>query len=160
LSLFLACTAGAVHFRNELPLWGLSPFAAERYLRMKNEYMDAWARYAEASQWIGANLPADTVVTCRAPQHTYVMSGRKSWRYDVPEVPGTNLWDRMWRMSDRRTTALIEDAFPAYAGAPFSYGASRADAMMPVLAGHEAELAMVYETAAPTTRVWRVVGRP
>lgn len=152
-----AAGAGLVHFRKEHAVRHAHPWAAERYLRYKNEYMDACARYAEAAEWIGSHAPQDAVVASRKPQHTFLFSGRKGWRLDVPESIGaTSAWHSVELMAARHPVYMIEDAFKGYSGATFSYGAHREAVLRPLFEQHGAAFDLVHGTEAPTTRVWRI----
>lgn len=150
----LALLGGVAHAVKELPRWGRAPWDPERYRAMHNEYMDAWAGYVEAALWIGSNLPPDTAVVSRKPQHVWIMTGRQGWRYDAPDVPGTNLLDRLERVAATRPVVVMEDAFPSYEGATFSYGASRS-ALSRFLHDEQARFELVFQA---NSRVWRYRG--
>lgn len=145
--------AGIVHAHKEAKRRPFAPWAPERYFVYENEYYDAWARFVEAGQWIASNLPPNTLVASRQPQHIYLITGLQGWRYDLAQVPGTSLWDRLQWASKRGPVALIQDAFKAYEGATFSYGVAHW-ALRELFQHHEADLVEIYRTEDPVTRVW------
>lgn len=152
-SLATASWGAAVHASKEWQRRGLAPWAPERYATYNNEYMDAWGRMVESGLWIASNLPPDTLVVSRQPAHIYLIVGLEGWRYDLPEVEGTNLFDRMDRAAMHHPVALIEDSFAAYAGASFSYGVGHW-ALRELFERHADRLKLIYECGPPTTRVW------
>ncbi|MCO6400931.1 MAG: glycosyltransferase family 39 protein [Verrucomicrobia bacterium] len=153
-NLATASVGGAIHFVKELPRWKYGPWEPARYFYYENEYYDAWARFVEAGQWVASNLPPTTLIASRQAQQMYLMVGRQGWRYDLAQVPGTNLWDRMQRFEAQgRPVALIEDAFKSYEGATFSYGVGHW-AYRDLFEHHLNDLELVYSTEAPVTRVW------
>lgn len=153
-NLATAVVGAAIHFIKELPRWSYGAWEPARYGFYRNEYYDAWARFVEAGQWASSNLPPSALLVSRQPQQMYLMVGREGWRYDLAQVPGTNLWDRMQRYrSEGRPVALVEDAFKAYEGASFSYGVAHW-ALRDLFAHHAGDLELVYSTGEPVTRVW------
>ncbi len=153
-SLAIAATGAAVHFNKERQRWGLAPWAPERYATYQNEYMEAWGRMVEAGLWIASNLPPDTLVASRQPAHLYLITGREGWRYDLPEVPGASLHERMDLQAGRRPVVLVEDAFIRYAGASFSYGTGHW-ALRDLFESRPASMELIHECGPPATRVWR-----
>ena len=156
-TLATAVTGAWVHWGKERQRAGLAPWAPERYTTYRNEYMDAWGRMVEAALWVQSNCPPDTLVASRQPNHVYLITGREGWRYDLGEVPGTNLFDRMRRQADTRPVVLIEDSFSSYSGASFSYGVAHW-ALRDLFASHAEAMEKIYETGVPVTRVWRYAG--
>lgn len=158
-SLATAAMGAAVQASKERQRWGLAPWAPERYATYRNEYMDAWGRMVEAGLWVASNLPPDTLIASRQPAHLYLITGHEGWRYDLPEVEGTNLFDRMNRLAATRTVVLVEDAFVSYAGASFSYGVGHW-ALRELFEQHADRLELLHECGPPTTRVWRLKPPP
>lgn len=149
-----ALTGAAVQSAKEHARRHLAPWAPERYFTYKNEYMDAWARFVEAGLWISTNYPPTTLVVSRQPSHLYLLTGLEGWRYDLPEVPGRDLYERMSTQSTNRQVVLVEDAFVMYSGASFSYGSGHW-ALKDLFEKHASELELVHECGPPSTRVWQ-----
>lgn len=152
-SLATACTGAIVQFSKERQRWGLAPWAPERYTTYKNEYLDAWGRFVEAGLWASSNFPPDTLIVSRQPNHMHLITGHEGWRYDLPEVPGSNLYERLVMQSVQHPVVLLEDAFQSYAGASFSYGVGHW-ALQDLFEKHADQLKLVHECGPPDTRVW------
>jgi hypothetical protein len=151
--LLLAGSAAAARFAKQARFLGEKPWAAIRYLSTGNPYDAAFARFAEAGEWIAENAPPDAWVVSRVPQQMTFFSGRRGWRYDFAEMPGTNVWDRIERAARNREVLIVQDAFPADS----TFGRSRLQVLDPALEAHRSALEPAFATQAPTTRVWRAV---
>lgn len=156
MALYTLATASVgafVHFGKEQQRRGMAPWAPERYETYENDYMSAWGRMIEAGLWVASNYPPDTLILSRKADHVYFVTGHEGWRYDAPEVPGSNLYDRIRIKGKTRKVVLVEDAFKAYADAPYSYGAGHW-ALRDLFDQHGEDFALVHELDAPVTRVW------
>lgn len=148
----LALAAGVAHARQQAGGAG-PPWAPARYLRSGHPYDAAFARYAEAALWMGGHTDPQAVVASRVPPFVTLLSGRRGWRYDLSDVPGTSVWDRVERMAaGGRPVLILEDAFPVSS----SFGSCRVGVLEPLLAAQADWLELRWATAAPTTRVWQV----
>ncbi|MBN2561231.1 MAG: hypothetical protein JXQ75_09905 [Phycisphaerae bacterium] len=152
LVLGIALGSGIRHFLKERALRAFGPWHPSRYLGMHNDYMDAFARYVEAASWIGSNTAPESVVASRVPQQVAVMAGRRGWRYDFPEVEGSNAWDRMQIMARTCPTLILQDAFPV----DTAFGKPGRTVLDPLITEHADSLKLLYSTAPPATHVWRV----
>ncbi len=151
--LLAATGVAAVRVRNEWALRRLSDFAPARLLASSYDGDHALGRYIEAAQWLGSNAPPDAVVASRKPDHVYLISGLKGFRYDGADLrPSSDVWSNIKNQQQYGPSFIIEDAFPADSG----YGHTRIAGLLPVLAAHSNDLELIYETAAPVTRIWRV----
>lgn len=158
-ALATALWGGGVHAVKEIPRWQYAPWDPNRYPFFENPYLDRWGKFVEAALWVGSNRPPETVVASRQPQHVHIFTGQHGWRYDQPEVKGSNLWEQINLMAAKRPTVLIEDAFEAVPGAPFSYGTSHW-ALRALFEAHANDFVMIYETGEPVTRVWELKTAP
>lgn len=150
-----ATAAGAIHLMKESGRRHLGPWDPARYASYGDPYMQAWARYVEACLWIGSNSPPGALIACRKPQHAYVFSGRKGWRYDIPRQVGSPTpWEAIGKMARRRRVYLVEDAFHL-GGDTLSYAENYCTAMLPTLQRLSGSLTCEYATRSPVTRVWR-----
>ncbi|MBU0679598.1 MAG: hypothetical protein KJ626_15965 [Verrucomicrobia bacterium] len=155
LLLLLASAAGVQHLRREVSLRGIGPWDPARYRAYETPYYDSFATFVEAAGWIRTNTPPDAVVASRAQQQIRMFSDRKGWRYDAPKREGKDAWSAITNMAAQFVVYVIEDSFPADTG----FGKSRVNVLEPLLAAHEGRFDLVYESAAPNTRVWRVDGK-
>lgn len=154
-SALAAWGASYVRTRNEWRAWGLHPWDPERHERLATEDHRAFARYIQAASWIGRNTSTGDWVASRKPKHTYLFSRRGGFRYDGVDAESslTDPWAFMQAHARKEGSLLIlEDAFPTTS----SYGAGRVRLLEPLLEEHADQLELLYETADPTTRVWRV----
>ena len=145
--------AAGIHAWKEVPRWRYEAWAPERYCFFNNGYMEAFGRMVDAAQWVASNLPPETIVASRQPQHVHIITGLQGWRYDLAQLEGTNLWDRMNRMAAKGHVALIEDAFIGNPEATFAYGNAHW-ALRELFEAHSNDVVLVHETAPPVTRVW------
>lgn len=146
--------AAGVRLRNERPLWRYDDFAPERQLVRHNELDAAFGRYLESARWIGDHAPPDAAVASRKPDHVWLVSGARGFRYDAgdAEKAAHDIWSHMLEQGRGRPLLILQDAFPAETG----YGRTRVNGLDPVLEAHRGELELLHETAAPVTRIWRV----
>lgn len=151
--LLAGSAAAATRFRNEWRVWGASDFAPERQLLSSDENDRAFGRYLEAAQWLATNVPDDAIIASRKPDHVYLVSGRKGFRYDGADTGahGT-VWEILMSQKTAAPLYILQDAFPAYTG----YGRVRASGLDPEIAAHSSDLELVHVTDAPVTRIWRV----
>lgn len=153
-ALLTALLAGLVHGRNEWRMRAFGPWDAARYRQIGGTDYEDWIRYVEAGGWIRSNTPPTTLVASRKPKHTFVFADRRGWRYDLPhEVGCTNAWEAMIKYPQ---VVFIEDGFATSRTTFNAYGNARVNVLQPLMETHRAELELLHETAAPTTRVWRV----
>lgn len=153
-SLLLDFGAGTVHFIKENPRRAYGPWAPERFLAFRNEYDDAWARVSEAAAWIQTNAPADALLLSRKPDHLFVMSGRRGWRYDIPkEVGEATIMEAVEKFASDHRILLLEDAFPT-GKFIFTYGNNREYVLNETVRKFPDRWRLLFAAAAPTTRVW------
>lgn len=158
-TLATALTGAAIHAGKEHARRHMASWAPERYYTYKNEYLDAWARFVEAGMWVSSNYPPDTLIISRQPNHMYLITGHEGWRYDLPEVRGRDLFERIEIHGTNRNVVLVEDAFIAYKGASFSYGGGHW-ALADLFEKHAENFEQVYECGPPLTRVWLYKAQP
>lgn len=160
--LLAALGAGVARLRNEAAVWGRSDFDPVRQYQLASETDHALGTYLEAAHWLASNTPPDAVVASRKPEHVWLVSQRRGFRYDGADLPHgsahelTNVWDIILSQSGQGPLYILEDGFPAGTG----YGNVRIHALVPALAAHEDDLELLMETRAPTARVWRVRTNP
>jgi len=113
----------------------------------------SFARFVQAHLWLKRHATQGTIVISRIPQHSFLISGLKSIRYDGADMPIRKPWDiveRYW--SETTDVVIVEDCFPTNSG----YGRSRVSTLEPMLKQHSDELQLIYETPPPVTRIWKV----
>ena len=107
-----------------------------------------WSNYLRAMNWIAQDSPQLTVVMCRKADLVYLVTGNQALEYPY-STEGIELAQLA---RDNHVAYVIEDAF--------TWTRTTPQYLRPALQmwlGAEPEgLAVVYETGAPRTRVWRV----
>jgi hypothetical protein len=144
--------AGFLRTKHEWPLRGRPIWDPVRLEQTDNTANHALAQYMRTAFWIRDNLSTNIVIASRKPEHTYLFSGRKSFRYDGVDVHGSNVWDIMTRQQQYGELIILQDAFPP----DTVYGQDRMTMLEPLMREKEHQLELLYESAPPTTRVWRV----
>ncbi len=148
--LVTSLAVGGVRLRNEWRVRGLSAWSPARVERIEDA---AFARYIEAGLWLKENTPTNVVIASRKPQHTYLFSKRKGFRYDTDWLgEDRDIWGNILAYRQYGPVYILQDAFPAESG----YGQSRVHGLDPAIMTHAGDLEMVFETKEPVTRVWRV----
>jgi hypothetical protein len=108
-----------------------------------------WSKYLQAMDWIARNGAPDSAVMCRKADLMYVVSGHRALEYPYS---GDGMTLKRSAV-DNHVAYVIEDAF--------RWTGTTADYLRPALrawiAAEPQALALVFETDAPQTRVWRVV---
>jgi hypothetical protein len=151
-----AALAASIHFHKERSNAGLHPWAPQRYLNMNNEYMDAWARYVEACQWVGSNAPPSAYISARKIQHAYLFADRRGWRFDVPGKIGfKDVVEPFREYSRSNAIYVVQDQFSGNAVASFAYGNAHW-ALRELFSSYSNELERVYSTPPPVTHVWKL----
>ena len=153
-ALLTSLVVGAICLKNTWRFRGQKAWSYERLASSGNADDMALARYAEAAEWAGSNLPANAVIGARKPQHTFLFSGLKGFRYEMDWLNSNvrDVWGNAVAYGRYGPVYLLQDAFPATGG----YGNSRVQCLDPAIAAHEAELELVYSTGEPVTRLWLV----
>jgi hypothetical protein len=107
-----------------------------------------WSKYLQAMNWIAENGAPDSVVTCRKADLMYIVTGHRALEYPYSQDGMTLKRSAV----DNHVAYVIEDAF--------KWTGTTADYLRPALrawmAAEPQALALVFETDAPQTRVWRV----
>ncbi|HUT15947.1 MAG TPA: glycosyltransferase family 39 protein [Anaerolineae bacterium] len=107
-----------------------------------------WSNYLRAVNWIVQDSPQPTAVMCRKADLVYLVTGNQALEYPY-STEGSELAQLA---RDNRVAYVIEDAF--------TWTRTTSQYLRPALQawlGAEPEaLALVYETSAPRTSVWRV----
>ena len=110
------------------------------------------------AQWLPGHVPTNAVVASRKPDHVWLVSSRRGFRYDEP-APGEaakDVWSHIIAQRGDGPLLILQDAFPAGTG----YGNARVHGLDPAVAEHRDQLDLLYETASPVTRVWSVRAGP
>lgn len=154
-ALLVSTAVGAICLKNTWRFRGQKAWSYERLASSGNEDDLALARYAEAAEWAAANLSPDVLIASRKPQHTFLYSGLKGFRYDFDWLDDDirDVWRNILSYGKFGPVYLLQDAFPATSG----YGNTRVHLLDPAIATHAADLYLVYETEAPVTRLWLVL---
>jgi len=149
----IALFAGACRTRHELKLRGLPPWHPYRQEYINTPASRAFGRYLEAATWIKGNLPETVVIASRKPEHTFLLSNKKSFRYDFGGTGCSSIWEIMTNQARHGSVIILQDAFPEDTG----YGRDRITMLDPAIKQNQNKLKLLFETANPTTRVWQVI---
>lgn len=153
-ALLTSIVVGGICLKNTWRFRGQSAWSYGRLASSGNEDDLALARYAETAGWAATNLPTNAVIGSRKPQHTFLFSRRKGFRYEMDwlEEGCRDVWANAVAYGRYGPVYLLQDAFPATGG----YGNSRVQMLDPAIAMHGDELELVYATEEPVTRLWLI----
>ncbi len=147
-----ATVAGSGRVRHEWALRKRPSTSPERLLVGGAPDQIAFGRYIEACEWIREHTPSNAVIISRKPRHTYLISNRKGHRYDGVDVRGSNTWAILTHYADTHPVYVLEDAFLPES----SYGRDRIYMLEPVLNTHRDRLQLIYTSAPPTCRIFKL----
>lgn len=146
-----SAVVGAIRIRNAWQTRAMSSWDPERFLIQESIDQKAFGRYIEVARWAATHTPSNAVIVSRKPMHTYLISNRKSHRYD--QLHGyTGIWHTITAYAFHRQVYVLEDSFSVASG----YGKDRLGMLLPAMRAHSNELHLVYESSPPTTRLWQV----
>jgi hypothetical protein len=107
-----------------------------------------WGNYLQAMEWVKANAEDQSIVMCRKADLMYIVTAHRALEYPY-SYDGLEL---RRSVEDNAVAYLIEDAF--------TWTGTTAQYLRPALQSWQSAepeaLSLVFETDAPTTRVWRV----
>jgi hypothetical protein len=154
-ALLTTLAVGGICLRNTWRFRHQNAWSPERVRSSGNEDDIAFARYIETADWAAGHLPSNAVIGSRKPQHTFLFSGVKGFRYDTDWLDNGphDVWSNTLAYGRFGPVFLLEDAFPASGG----YGNTRVQVLEPTIAAHASELRLVHATEEPETRLWLVL---
>lgn len=154
-ALVTSLAVSAICVRNAWKFRGYPAWSPERVASSGNEDDLAFARYIETADWAASHLPSNAVIASRKPQHTFLFSHLKGFRYDMDWIDRDNHdpWVNSVSFGRYGPVYLLQDAFPATSG----YGNTRVHVLDPAIEAHASELSLVYTTQEPITRLWLVL---
>lgn len=150
----VSLAVSAVCIKNAWRFRGLPSWSPARVASSGDADDIAFARFIETAEWAAAHLPSNAVIASRKPQQTFLFSGLKGFRYDFDWLDASNhdVWQNALAYRRYGPVYLLQDAFPPSGG----YGNTRVTLLDPLIAAHQPDLALVYSSADPVTRLWRV----
>ncbi len=143
----------AIRLRAEGNVWGLSPFAPERHLAIDLPEHQAFGRFLELILWAGEHTEGNALLVSRMPRHAFLVGGRQGFRPTELNGKAGDTWGTWTGWAARRPLYIVQDGY----GEETGYGLDGRRTVDPLLAAHPERFRLVHETAAPVTRLWRLL---
>lgn len=152
--LLTSTAAGMARTAKTFTHWGREGWDPARLADTGFDVDKAFAQYMAAGSWMRDALPVRAVVASRKPEHIWLVSGKKGFRYDADRLePELGLWDNLLAHRRFGPVYILQDGFPA----SVDYGKVRISSLNPLLAANRSNLELVYERGDPPTRIWKVI---
>ena len=151
--LLTTTAAGMARTYKTLVHWGRAGWDPVRLADTGFDVDKAFAEYMAAGSWMRESLPAQAIIASRKPEHIWLVSGKKGFRYDAERLaPELGLWENILAYRRFGPVYILQDAYPD----TVDYGKVRRSALDPLLAAHHSHLNLVYENGNPPTRIWQL----
>ncbi len=143
----------AIRLRVEGNVWGLSPYAPERHLAIDLPEHQAFGRFLKLAQWADGNTETNALLVSRMPRHMFLVNRRQGFRPTEMGGEAMDTWASWTSWAARRPLYVVQDGY----GEDTGYGLDGRRTVDPLLATHPGRFQLVYETAPPVTRLWRLM---